>query len=161
MKIQVTLKHYRCFVRPATVDLANGFTSFVGINNAGKSAMMRFFLELRPLLSLLKHPGYLENSLRKGSKWPGPLHVFDHEEIFSNIIGDPIYISFDMFPDAEDIVSYKHARIDVSLFRNMRWHSAISIDNATLKPDSLSIDGNSLALLQNNHHRMNLSNLTF
>ena len=55
MTVKLTVQNYRCFVSPVTIDLGKGFTAFVGVNNAGKSTIMRFLLELRPLLVLLAH----------------------------------------------------------------------------------------------------------
>src|SRR6267143_5101234 len=51
MEIEITLKNYRCFPdsNPARITLREGFTSFVGVNNAGKSSLLKFFYELRPL----------------------------------------------------------------------------------------------------------------
>ncbi len=46
---QVRLYDYRCFFReyPATLHVSKGFTSFIGPNNAGKSALLRSLYELR------------------------------------------------------------------------------------------------------------------
>jgi ABC-type cobalamin/Fe3+-siderophores transport system ATPase subunit len=53
-KIDVTLTHYRCFhdTAPVTFSLEPGKTiALVGVNNAGKSALLRFFYEFKQVLS--------------------------------------------------------------------------------------------------------------
>ena len=51
MRVELTIKNYRCFheSKPARLVLQKGFTGFLGINNSGKSALLRFFYELRGL----------------------------------------------------------------------------------------------------------------
>jgi AAA15 family ATPase/GTPase len=45
MDIEITLKNYRCFseANPARFRLRDGFTAFIGLNNAGKSTVLKFF----------------------------------------------------------------------------------------------------------------------
>ena len=47
MDAELTLKNYRCFSdeSPARFSLRRGFTAFVGVNNSGKSSLLRFFYE--------------------------------------------------------------------------------------------------------------------
>jgi len=51
MHIELTIKNYRCFPdsRPARITLRDGFTSFVGSNNSGKSSLLKFFYEFRSI----------------------------------------------------------------------------------------------------------------
>lgn len=53
--VEITLSNYRSFddTSPARWTLADGFTAFVGVNNAGKSSLLRFFHEIRPCFSVL------------------------------------------------------------------------------------------------------------
>ena len=49
MDIDITLKNFRCFAdrKPAKFSLrSNGFTGFVGVNNSGKSSLLKMFFEL-------------------------------------------------------------------------------------------------------------------
>ena len=90
MRIYLALKNYRCFVRSVSVEIAPGFTAFVGVNNAGKSTIMRVFLEFRPLLSSLTNINALNNVLRGGILAAPLAHVLDNIEVFSNLSQDPI-----------------------------------------------------------------------
>src|SRR5207249_4704779 len=68
MRIDFTVKNNRCFrdTHPASLTLEPGFTSFVGKNNAGKSALVRLFYDLRHLFQVLKEPGNLNGAWRGG-----------------------------------------------------------------------------------------------
>ena len=54
---KVRLYDYRCFRRevPATLEFNRGFTSFIGPNNSGKSALIRFPYEMREVISSIAH----------------------------------------------------------------------------------------------------------
>ncbi len=55
MRIEITLKNYRCFAdrHPAKIVIEDGLTAFVGVNNAGKSTLLRFLYEFRNLFSAM------------------------------------------------------------------------------------------------------------
>ena len=59
MEILVTIKNYRCFPDhiPARISFRPGFTALIGINNSGKSALLKFFYEARDLFKLLSFTG--------------------------------------------------------------------------------------------------------
>src|SRR5438067_749330 len=86
--LQLTLRNYRAFddSKPVHWVLDDGFRAFVGINNAGKSSLLRFFHEARPALSVLAqlhtHPP-LNTVL--GSPYAFPFQsVADQQEVFCN-----------------------------------------------------------------------------
>jgi len=58
MDIELTIKNYRCFedTYPVRLRLHNGFTAFVGVNNSGKSSLLKSFYELRPLFRKFSSP---------------------------------------------------------------------------------------------------------
>src|SRR5579872_1438206 len=94
--IRITIKNYRCFVAPAVVEFDSGFTAFVGVNNAGKSAFIRFFVEFRGLFeSMQTHPQIQPMLMAGGSIHTPVQHVLDPEEAFSNLNKDPIEIKID------------------------------------------------------------------
>src|SRR6266852_3340554 len=56
--IDITLKNYRCFSQsdPVRLSIRPGLTAFLGINNSGKSSLLRLFFELRNLFGFLSGP---------------------------------------------------------------------------------------------------------
>src|SRR5437762_920773 len=89
MDIKITLKNYRCFqdTKPVSFVLRSGFTSFVGVNNAGKSSLLKFFYELRPLFKILAQPtGNLSQAASNSSQGLGQSpSIKDTQEIFCNL----------------------------------------------------------------------------
>src|SRR4051812_10237547 len=50
---KLTLQNYRAFPNDAPIEIAiaDGITFFLGVNNVGKSALLRTFYELRPVIN--------------------------------------------------------------------------------------------------------------
>jgi predicted ATPase len=125
MNISLTIKNYRCFVAPITIELKDGFTAFVGVNNAGKSAIMRFLLEFRPVLQMIAHPGNLANALSGNVGLGSLLHVNDNEEAFSNLNKLPIQFSLDIRYDAPPNFM-QPTKLEVVVERNNFWHAQLT-----------------------------------
>src|SRR5260370_41491049 len=88
MEIDVTLRNYRCFSDeyPPAVHLRSGFTGFIGANNAGKSSLLKFFFEFRPLFDACMEttgqlPAVLMGRLSAFGQQPT---TFDQSEFFNN-----------------------------------------------------------------------------
>ena len=86
MDVDITIKNYRCFpdTRPARISVRNGFTAFVGVNNSGKSSLLKFFYEFRNLFQVLLEPGNLVEALRGTRAFKFGPSVVDPAEVFSN-----------------------------------------------------------------------------
>lgn len=83
---ELELKLFRCFANVKYCLPKNkGFTSLVGTNNSGKTALLKFFHELRPIFLLLSNPDSLEKLL-KGDESQTKFGNFvrDPKEVFSN-----------------------------------------------------------------------------
>lgn len=87
MECIIKLSDYRCFdaAKPATIVLRPGRQAFVGVNNAGKSALLRMIYELRPLWQLCSNAPDLTSLLntRRALNALGPTGGGEH---FSNVI---------------------------------------------------------------------------
>jgi predicted ATPase len=123
MTIELTIKNYRCFVAPATITIARNLTAFVGINNAGKSALMRFLLEFRELFEHLRYDQHILNFIH-GSRQPINIrHVLDTDEVFSNLNGHgiDIAIAFTDYPRGPAIPT----KVEINFGRDTRiWKLA-------------------------------------
>src|SRR5713226_3484643 len=55
MEIDITVKNYRCFPddAPARITISDGFTAFIGVNNSGKSSLLKFLYEFRLLFQTI------------------------------------------------------------------------------------------------------------
>jgi hypothetical protein len=97
MEVEIVLKNYRCFpdTNPARFVLRGGFTSFVGVNNSGKSSLLKFFYEFRDLFQKLLDANTLKEVLR-GTRLSFELarSIFDPEELFCNTNNRGLEIQF-------------------------------------------------------------------
>lgn len=84
MDIEITVSNYRCFSdTPVRFSLREGLHSFVGVNNSGKSCLLRLFYELRPLFAQLANPSLIGTTLNGGSVGYNPMPlVRDPDEIY-------------------------------------------------------------------------------
>lgn len=120
MQIELTFKNYRCFssVSPIHLMLGPGFIAFVGINNAGKSSLLKFFYEIRPLFKDLQSVNYLQN-LCLGSTLPIQRvpEVSDVEDMFFNGNKEDISIDIEL-KDLPPVAQGREEVIKVALVAN-------------------------------------------
>jgi predicted ATPase len=125
MSLEITVKNYRCFSDsvPMRITLGNGFTSFIGVNNSGKSSVLKFFYEFRPLFKRLASDvddGILDESYAE-EVIDG---VKDKQEVFHNGNERPLIIDF-TFPDLTGILQGLH--ITVTLERGLKGRYVASM----------------------------------
>jgi hypothetical protein len=73
--------------KPARLELDGGFSALLGIDNAGKSSLLRMFWELRPVFDLLlrafgSYPTEDARALLQGGPWGVPPRLAPGERIF-------------------------------------------------------------------------------
>src|SRR5438445_6881414 len=97
--IDITIKNYRRFPEslPARFRLG-GFTALVGINNSGKSSLLRFFYEFRDLFERLDSGGQF-NAIFGGGLGFSYRGLSDTREVFSLSTDGPIQVEISL-PDA-------------------------------------------------------------
>jgi hypothetical protein len=96
MEIDLKIENYRCFPKgsPASLKLRKGFSAFVGVNNSGKSSLLKFFYETRPIFSPMGENANVISQLFAGGKQqfqPLP-EILDRDEMFFNGNRDGIQI---------------------------------------------------------------------
>ncbi|MFC1440153.1 AAA family ATPase [Streptacidiphilus sp. N1-10] len=72
LDVEFRIKNYRCFGdEPTIFRVRDGFTALVGTNNSGKSSLLRFLYEIRPLLTQLcqANGSYTRNALFENQQW--------------------------------------------------------------------------------------------
>lgn len=97
--MKITLKNYRCFAdsNPVELVLRPGFTSFVGMNNSGKSCLLRLFYDLRPVFKVVIDYFATRNAnLADPNRTADlPEAVPDAGDIFSNQNSRPLNVLID------------------------------------------------------------------
>lgn len=83
MEINLTIKNYRCFPdeHPARLCIKPGLTALIGPNNSGKSSLLRFFWEFRPLFGLWQNPNQVAGALAQGAQLD-PASLRSRAELF-------------------------------------------------------------------------------
>jgi ABC-type cobalamin/Fe3+-siderophores transport system ATPase subunit len=107
-KVRIKVRNYRCFgYEPQEFEIGPGFTALLGINNAGKSALLKMFYELRFLWVLLSQPSKL-NVFQKGHSHNFNANgVNDVDEIFNHFtINAPIELHFAIPVEGEGIFEF-------------------------------------------------------
>lgn len=94
--VRLTVKNYRCFpdTHPLRLDIGPGFESFVGINNAGKSSILRLFWECGEIFSAWSRPADLQYAFRGGARDLQPRRAAG-EEIASKLNDRPVSFTFE------------------------------------------------------------------
>ncbi len=146
MEIEITLKNYRCFpeTKPIRISLRDGFVAFVGVNNSGKSSILRFFYEFRSLLEQLTfNSGALIEALRGRRQTFGfPTTVLDQREVFSNTTDNSLEIDIRL-PNS-DGTSHKAkvpiaTRLTITIPRSTNtWEVKLNGLPDNFPPDSLN-----------------------
>jgi hypothetical protein len=99
MELEVTVSNYRCFSdKPVRFALRDGLQSFVGVNNSGKSCLLRMFYELRNIFAHMAPPQQLWQAMGTTLAYSAMPMVKDQDEIFCDRNTRDLTIGFDMVP---------------------------------------------------------------
>jgi ABC-type cobalamin/Fe3+-siderophores transport system ATPase subunit len=135
MDVEVTLSNYRCFSdKPVRFTLTKGLQAFVGVNNSGKSCLLRLFYELRRIFEALSNPGTAWNAFSQRNQGYAPMPlVKDPNEIFYDRNNRDITVVFDFSPPPIENVPVP-TRIEIVITRNTNQWSARLYAGGTLVP---------------------------
>lgn len=96
--MKITIKNYRGFGnQPQEFEIREGFTALIGLNNVGKSSLLKLFYELRPLWQNFSYAGNLCNFLNGSANNFQVQGVNDVDELFNHFTNNPIEITFSTF----------------------------------------------------------------
>jgi predicted ATPase len=106
MQVNLTIKNYRCFSdeAPVRIPLRKGFTGLIGVNNSGKSTLLKFFFEFRSLFQILSSPhGNFPTTLQGNQLAFGPARtILDLTEIFNNTNNRSLEVQVNFDPEPQD-----------------------------------------------------------
>lgn len=118
MDVELTIKNYRCFPEnaPARLRLRPGTTALVGPNNAGKSTLLKFFREFRPLFGTLAGPEQFRAGLENSIGFGIMSFNQDPNALFTRSTAGPLSIELRLFGD-DDLTrgpaAIRHVVLDV------------------------------------------------
>lgn len=109
MRIGITLKNYRCFPdsSPAHFEINEGWVAFLGVNNSGKSSLLRFFHEFRNFFQLISTIGNWTN-IGRGGKFQMNFAacVKDPLELFYNGNTRPLTIEITVIASDDERIGF-------------------------------------------------------
>lgn len=141
MDIELTIKNYRCFsdAKPARITIKRGFTAFIGINNSGKSSILKFFYEFRHLFQQLSSTAIINGGI-VGFNFPS--EIMDQEEVFCNLNDRNLTIQIQLIPtgEAEQAIPLIIQKLEVIAQRGSNtWTCKMYLDNRNeVSGDNLS-----------------------
>ncbi len=145
MVIEITIKNYRRFSdeSPPRIVLRKGEPiAFIGLNNAGKSSLLRFFYEFRGLFVNGGSQAHLLDSriLTHADRYvfgPLPAPILDVDEVFYNGHGRDLGVSIQLLPDSDeppDSTGHLPLRLDITVPRGtITFTNALSLPPTHLK----------------------------
>lgn len=145
MDLDIALKNYRCFPdeSPARISLRKGCTAFVGVNNSGKSSLLKFFYEFRQLFNSLS-PANLWRALSgQPVGFSRQASVMDDDELFCDTNARDLRIEFEFRADVPGTATKEvRVRLVIIIVRGTRNFTAtlhiLEGRNAGKSPDSIN-----------------------
>lgn len=135
MDLEVSVSNYRCFSdKPVRFALKPGLQSFVGINNSGKSCLLRLPYELRSIFTNLSGPGSAFQFMQQQTSYASPPMVKDQEEIFCDRNARDLNIRVDFTPDPTRGAPMP-SRFEIIVARSTKtWTLRIYSGNSAIEP---------------------------
>jgi hypothetical protein len=122
------------------LGLEDGFTAFVGVNNSGKSSLLRFVHEIRPVLDYLRDSSGFASLLAAGECMGVNFQsLADNSEVFHNGNDRPIMATFALEGASEEEPSAVKLtwRRDLILKTRLEWRGSLGFDVHVLERRAL------------------------
>lgn len=118
---RLTIKNFRCFSdeNPVVMEIAPGYTAFIGPNNSGKSSILRLFFELRYLWGHLIDSA-LHNIIMNPIIGLGTGTIQDPDEVFTNLNRRDIELKFELLGGQETSLRIL-SRLTLTFDRQSPW----------------------------------------
>lgn len=142
--VRLTVKNYRCFpdTHPLRLDIAPGFVSFVGINNAGKSSILRLIWECADIFRWLSEPIGNVVSALSGIPQGAPPRSRSGEQVASKVNDREVVLTFEW--DAHDELLGRRVEFSVRVGLGRAeggWTLEVWVDRDLLEGPFALVDG--------------------
>jgi hypothetical protein len=159
--VEISISNYRCFGdAPVRFRLKDGLHSFVGINNSGKSCLLRLFYELRNLFSQFANANDVKNALNNVQQYGQTPQVKDPSEILHDRNNRDLVIGFGMDGTPKDGVPTPR-RFEVVIPRGTPslWRARINLHAGPIQGGLELVGADILTRQTPNGHRVNVCSI--
>jgi predicted ATPase len=104
MNVELSIKNYRSFADsdPARISLRRGFSALIGVNNSGKSSLLRFFFEFRSVFALMTDGNFFTLFNKNKLAFGPPANITDINDLFTNGNNRDLEMEFLFLPESAD-----------------------------------------------------------
>jgi AAA domain, putative AbiEii toxin, Type IV TA system len=151
MDIDIKLSGYRCFpsTNPAVLELRDGFTALIGLNNSGKSSLMKAIYELRDIFSkLTANSEPFRQAVTLGYGFDQRPEIGDPFDMFWQFSNDDAFIEVTL-PEIKKNIANACWKATIQLFRTNfpRFKLTLHAPQGTeMQIKTLAVAGNNNAL---------------
>src|SRR5690349_1559258 len=137
MCFELTIRNYRCFQEPFTLSIDSALIALIGINNAGKSSILRFFYECRSIFEQLvtaleneNLDGLISNPANPPNQPFTPVNtVLDYHEMFCDFNDGDIEFVIRWVDECVNMLEPHEMSIVITMLRaRPSWRAQLLID---------------------------------
>jgi predicted ATP-dependent endonuclease of OLD family len=139
MEIDVKFSGYRCFSsqNPATLRLREGLLALIGVNNSGKSTLMRAIYELRDVFSKTSQDTQeFIDALKNDASYTLPAEIGDPSEIFWHFAKEDALIEVSLPTVRDEVPVTAFWRMTIRLRHSSRLRFALILHDLDGNPIS-------------------------
>lgn len=148
MDLDITISDYRTFLAasPATLELRPGSTALLGVNNAGKSSLLKLFHEFRPIWTRLAQ---FDRNLARTLSGQASESIPTEAEFFPHGSNGPVSIGLRILPhnDIDDLPPLElPITLDINVAQDHAWNGHIRVGDEPWGGSDIDFRGNELYL---------------
>ena len=144
--VRITVKNYRCFSdrNPLELTLTGDNIALVGPNNSGKTTVLKFFYEFRPLFAQLTDQQTPRQLIQNHDIYPINMPAADPGDYHRHKSHDPLSIKLDFLsiPKDSEIPAIRTIELRKEPNSDRNWSHKIKWSGITPNPDANILDSN-------------------
>lgn len=165
MDINIQFSGYRCFspTNPAVLELREGFTALIGLNNSGKSSLMKALYELRDVfVKLSDNTEPFRMAVANMSQYQIQPEIGDPQDVFWQFANEDASIEVTL-PVVHETVSNSCWKAAIRLIRNSPGPQfklvLYSPNGMEMQIKAVAFEGNSNVILVHEGVRMDMTHI--